>query len=144
MTALSPLFDRDPTPRPGAGRVFLRARRWALMALGLLVILLGIVIAPLPGPGGIPVIAVGLMLILKNSYWAKRQFIRAQRRHPRVLSPIRRLLGRKPPFAQVFWQQLLRLERLVTGKGHRFAARLRKKLKPRWRRAPAAAPNCYA
>jgi len=48
------------------------------MAGGLFVVLLGILIAPLPGPGGIPVIAVGLMLILKRSFCAQRQFIRAQ------------------------------------------------------------------
>ena len=57
-------------------------KRWALMIGGLFVVLLGILIAPLPGPGGIPVIAVGLVLILKSSYWAKRQFIRAQRARP--------------------------------------------------------------
>ena len=33
----------------------------------------------LPGPLGVPVSLLGLVMILRNSYWAKRQFIRAQR-----------------------------------------------------------------
>jgi len=62
-------------------------KRWALMAGGLFVVLLGFLIAPLPGPGGVPVIAVGLMLILKSSFWAKRQFIRAQYARPKWVYP---------------------------------------------------------
>ncbi|WP_166574841.1 hypothetical protein [Caulobacter sp. SLTY] len=107
------------------------------LALGWLVVVLGILIAPLPGPMGVPIMTVGLILILRASYGAKRMFVRAQRRWPKALSPIRRLLRREPPIAQVFWQQTLRLERLVTTKGHRALARMRKRLKPRrvWRAA---------
>ncbi|HYE47647.1 MAG TPA: hypothetical protein VEA44_17910 [Caulobacter sp.] len=105
------------------------------MALGWLVVVLGILIAPLPGPMGVPVMVVGLVLILRASYGAKRMFVRAQRRWPRTMSPIRRLMRRNPPITQVAWQQLLRLERLVTAKGHRALARLRKRLKPRARGA---------
>jgi hypothetical protein len=108
-----------------------------MIALGIFIVLLGILIAPLPGPMGVPVMVVGLILILRSSYAARRWFVRAQRRWPRTLSPIRRLLGRNPPFAQVLWQQVLRIERIVTSKGHRVVARLRKKLKPFWRRKPA-------
>ena len=64
-------------------RTLRAVRRWALMIGGLLIVLLGILIAPLPGPGGVPVIAVGLVLILKSSFWAKRQFIRAQYARPK-------------------------------------------------------------
>jgi len=114
--------------------------RLLMIGLGVLVVLLGIVIAPLPGPMGVPVMVVGLILILRSSYTARRWFVLAQRRWPKALTPIRRLLGRNPPFAQVFWQQTLRVERVVTSKGHRVIARLRKKLKPFWRRRPAYQP----
>ena len=72
-----------PSPVRSRSRLLRTARRWALMAGGLLVVMLGILIAPLPGPGGVPVIAVGLMLILRSSFWAKRQFIRAQYARPK-------------------------------------------------------------
>ncbi|RZJ17058.1 MAG: hypothetical protein EON91_10840 [Brevundimonas sp.] len=89
------------------------------MALGFVIILLGIIIAPLPGPGGIPVIALGLVFVLRNSYWAKRQFIRAQHKRPRYVYPFRRLLRRNPEIAPVFWQQALRAEKVVLVKRRR-------------------------
>ncbi len=107
------------------------------MTLGFLVIVLGILVAPLPGPGGVPVITVGLILVLRASYGAKRLFIKAHRRWPRVLSPIRRLLRRDPPFLKIFWQSLLRMERFVT-RGHGVFAGLRRRFRPRktaWRAA---------
>jgi Putative transmembrane protein (PGPGW) len=57
---------------------------WALFALGLLLILLGLMIAPLPGPGGIFLIAPGLALILKTSMWAKRRYVRVKRWQPKA------------------------------------------------------------
>lgn len=102
--------------RPGLLR---RIRRTAMMALGFVIILLGIIIAPLPGPGGIPVIALGLVFVLRNSYWAKRQFIRAQYKRPRYVYPFRRLLRRNPEIAPVFWQQALRAEKVVLVKRRR-------------------------
>ena len=104
-------------------------KRWALMAGGLSVVLLGILIAPLPGPGGVPVIAVGLMLILKSSFWAKRQFIRAQYARPKWVYPFRRLMRKKPEFAPVFWQQALRAEKVILTRRRRGLIRLRKGLR---------------
>lgn len=104
-------------------------KRWALMAGGLFVVLLGILIAPLPGPGGVPVIAVGLMLILKSSFWAKRQFIRAQYARPKWVYPFRRLMRKKPEFAPVFWQQALRAEKVILTRRRRGLIRLRKGLR---------------
>ncbi len=101
-------------------------KRWALMAGGLFVVLLGILIAPLPGPGGVPVIAVGLMLILKSSFWAKRQFIRAQYARPKWVYPFRRLRRKKPEFAPVFWKQALRAEKVILTRRRRGLIRLRK------------------
>lgn len=108
-----------------------RIKRSGLVLLGLLIILLGILIAPIPGPGGIPVIVVGLMIVLRNSFWAKRKFVRATRRHPKVMHPIRRLLRREPEIIPVFWQQHLRVERLLLPKRYRFSQRLRKRYRKR-------------
>jgi len=109
-------------------------KRWALMSGGLFVVLLGILIAPLPGPGGIPVIAVGLMLILKSSFWAKRLFIRAQYARPKWVYPFRRLMRKKPEFAPVFWQQALRAEKVVLKRPRRRLTRLRKMLRRYFRK----------
>jgi Putative transmembrane protein (PGPGW) len=109
-------------------------KRWALMVGGLFVVLLGILIAPLPGPGGIPVIAVGLMLILKSSFWAKRLFIRAQYARPKWVYPFRRLMRKKPEFAPVFWQQALRAEKVVLKRPRRRLTRTRKGLRRYFRK----------
>jgi len=90
-----------------------RIARIALTLLGALVVLLGIVIAPLPGPLGLPVVVVGLMLILRNSFKARRQFVRFQHAHPKIARPLRRLLKRDPEVILFFWEQLLRLERVL-------------------------------
>ena len=97
----------------------------------MLIVLAGIAVAPLPGPGGIPVIVVGLMLILRNSFKARRQFVRFQHAHPKMASPIRRLLRRDPEFLLMFWQQLLRIERLALPRRFRFLGRLRRALRRR-------------
>lgn len=112
--------------------------RWALLVVGLLVILLGIAIAPLPGPGGIPVIVVGLMIVLRNSFAMRRRFVRFQRAHPKLIFPIRRLLRREPELLQVAWQQALRMERLVLPGRWRIAVRLRRRMKRRAARKAAA------
>lgn len=106
-----------------------------MFALGVLVVVLGVLIAPLPGPGGLPVVALGLVLILRSSYWAKRQFIRAQYARPRWVYPVRRLLRRRPEFAPVFWQQALRAEKLVLRRRRRPLIQLRKNARQMWRRA---------
>lgn len=131
MTSLPVPFIRSDKPRASTLRVF---KRWALMIGGLFVVLLGILIAPLPGPGGIPVIAVGLMLILKSSFWAKRQFIRAQYARPKWVYPFRRLMRKKPEFAPVFWQQALRAEKIVTKRSSRRLSRGRKSVRRYFRK----------
>lgn len=106
-----------------------RITRALLVMLGLAVVAAGILIAPLPGPGGIPVIVVGLMLILRNSFKARRHFVKFQRAHPKMVYPIRRLLRREPEMILVAWQQTLRIERLVLPSRFRFAARIRRRWK---------------
>lgn len=123
-------MPRAFTPADDAARDLLaRAGRWLFFGLGLAVVALGVLIAPLPGPGGIPVIVVGLMITLRNSFWAKRQFIRFQRAHPKMVFPIRRLLRREPEVMPVFWQSVLRMERVVLPRNRRFVKRLRKRMR---------------
>jgi hypothetical protein len=106
-----------------------RLTRWLLLGLGGLLILGGIVIAPLPGPLGLPLTVIGLMIVLRNSFAAKRQFVRFQRAQPKVVFPIRRLLRREPEVVLVFWQQYLRVERIVLPRRARFSVKTRRRLK---------------
>ena len=122
----------QPRPRGGVLRWLMRS---ALLIAGLAIVVLGVLIAPLPGPGGIPVIALGLVLVLRNSFWAKRQFIRAQYARPKYVYPFRRLLRKNPEIAPVFWQQALRAEKLVLKRTHRRLIRMRKRLRRNFRRA---------
>lgn len=117
-------FARSPTraaSTDGVGRLTRRLARLGMMALGALIVLVGILIAPLPGPMGLPVATVGLILILRSSYMARRAFVRVQRAHPKTLYPVRRLLKRRPEVLPVFWQLLLRTERLVIPRRYRVA-----------------------
>ena len=57
--------------------------RTALFALGILMMIAGIAIGPLPGPGFLIVFPLGLMLCLQNSAWAKRVYVRFKWRHPK-------------------------------------------------------------
>ncbi|HYE50818.1 MAG TPA: hypothetical protein VEB20_14580 [Azospirillaceae bacterium] len=70
-------------PTRGAG-----LRRLALLAAGWTIVALGIALAPLPGPFGLPVAAVGGMLVLRNSHDARKRFVRAKRRAPAMLAPL--------------------------------------------------------
>jgi len=125
-------MPRAFTPADDAARELIsRAARWLLMGLGIAIIGLGVLIAPLPGPGGLPVIVVGLMVTLRNSFWAKRQFIKFQRAHPKMVFPIRRLLRREPEVMPVMWQGILRMERVVLRKERRFVKKVRKHFRRR-------------
>lgn len=87
--------------------------RWVLLILGAILTVLGVLMAPLPGPLGLPVTLIGLMLVLRNSFRARRAFIMFQRRHPRVVFPLRRMLRRDPQIVSLAYQQVLRIERLI-------------------------------
>jgi hypothetical protein len=111
-----------------------RIARWLLLALGGVIMAAGLVLAPLPGHIGLPLLVIGLMIVLRNSFAAKRQFVRMQRAHPKMVFPIRRLMRREPEIVQVFWQQYLRVERLVLPRRIRFAVKARRSLKRRFAR----------
>jgi hypothetical protein len=59
------------------------AVRTALFLVGILLMLLGPLVGILPGPGGVIVFAAGLALTLKYSEWAKRQYVRFKKKHPK-------------------------------------------------------------
>lgn len=47
--------------------------------LGGIIILIGCIVAPLPGPGGVPIILVGLAMLATEFVWAKRLMDRLKR-----------------------------------------------------------------
>lgn len=104
--------------------------RLAFVGAGSTLIACGLVLALLPGHLGVPLMAVGLIVVLRHSPKARRQFIRLQRRHPRFIFPLRRLIRRDPEVLPVIWQQTLRLERMVlTAKRRRLGAWRRRYLR---------------
>jgi hypothetical protein len=132
-TPLSHAVLVSPLPRArarsGSGIDVLRAiMRGVLIGLGVVLVVLGFLMAPLPGPMGVPVTVGGLILILRNSIWAKRRFVEMQRRHPKVVFPLRRLMRPKPEIFPVAWQSLLRTERLLLAAERRFLKNLRKRM----------------
>ena len=136
-------MSEDPGKRSSVYReadAFARAflsgmARTGLTVVGLILVVAGVVLAPLPGPLGLPVTVIGLMMVLRGSFRAKRQFVRLQNRHPKFVRPLRRLLRRDPEIIPFAWQQALRVERLVLPRRFRFLVRTRKKMRGR-RRTP--------
>ena len=55
-----------------------------MFMLGLLLMILAPLAGIIPGPGGIFVFAAGLALALKNSDWAKRQYVRFKKWQPKA------------------------------------------------------------
>ena len=62
----------------------------AVRASACCLIIVGIIVAPLPGPGGVFFIAPGVALILKTSMWAKRHYVEFKRWQPKA-GPLDRL-----------------------------------------------------
>ena len=87
----------------------LRSLRPLWTVLGLILITIGIPTALLPTHIGVVLLIVGLIVLLRNSLRWRRRFIRLQRRYPRWVFPLRRLLRRE--IWPVFWHETLRMER---------------------------------
>jgi len=120
---------RRPTLRAVfSARPWRRASRWLAVSIGYVLIVVGALGAVLPFVHyfGIAILAVGLVLVLRSSFRARRQFIGLQRRHPKIVFPIRRLLRREPEVIPVAWHQLLRAERWVLPRRWRFLVRMRR------------------
>ena len=125
---------QETEARPHRYGLAIRLLRLLLTLVGAVLVLAGIAIAPLHGPLRVPITGVGLMLVLRNSFWARRRFVRLQHRHPRWLFPLRRLLRKNPEILPVAWQQALRVERLLTPRKLRFLVKSRRRM----RRPPGA------
>ena len=68
--------------------------RLLFFSLGVLLLLLAPLVTPLPGPGGVFFVAGGLILILRNSAWARRAFTRRRRSWPRLCAFLDRAMRR--------------------------------------------------
>ncbi|HYG90305.1 MAG TPA: PGPGW domain-containing protein [Azospirillum sp.] len=86
-------MHRRPTAK-AAALSYDRIRQLVLIGMGWTIIVLGVLITPLPGPGGLPVMILGGILLLRNSADARRMFVRMKRRHPRLFSPVEKLRRR--------------------------------------------------
>ena len=118
---------RNPLAGPAAPSLWRRLARAGLVAIGWQLIIVGAIGAVLPWHLGLPVLVVGLIIVLRSSANARRRFIGLQRRHPRIVFPIRRLLRRDPEVLAVAWQQALRIERMVLPRAWRPARRIRRR-----------------
>ena len=96
-----------------------------MIVAGVLLMVIGVVITPLPGPFGVPLILLGLIILLKSSMWVKRLFMRQVRKHPKILMPVRALLRPGAKVIAMMWLHTLRLERRLLPKKRRFMYRFR-------------------
>jgi hypothetical protein len=70
--------EREPTRELALRQVFMRIGR---MSLATLIIIIGVILLPLPGPGWV-VIAAGFTLLSKDVAWADRVVQRIRKRLP--------------------------------------------------------------
>lgn len=57
--------------------------RLPLLVVGCTLLVATPFVGVLPGPGGVVTFALGMGLVLRNSAWAKRRYVRFKRRWPR-------------------------------------------------------------
>jgi hypothetical protein len=100
-----------------------------MTVVGLVLMVIGVVITPLPGPFGVPVILLGLIILLRSSMWVKRLFMRLVKQHPKLLKPVRAMLRPGAKVVAMLWLQALRLERRVLRKDRRMLYRFRHDVK---------------
>jgi len=55
-------------------------KRWATIIVGGLILAAGVILMPLPGPGGTPVALFGLVILSSELPWAKRLLERMKQR----------------------------------------------------------------
>ncbi|GGE17919.1 hypothetical protein GCM10011529_25540 [Polymorphobacter glacialis] len=70
--------------------------RMLQLVIGIVLMLAAPIIGiPTPGPLGIFIFAIGFGLVLRNSRWARRQYVRHTRRYPRLQRAVNFGLRRK-------------------------------------------------
>ncbi len=100
--------------------------KMSMMLVGFVLMAFGVLIAPLPGPLGVPFFIGGLILVLRNSTWAKRSFIQMRRRYPKIFGPVRALLRPGAKVVALMWLNMLRTERHFLRRKDRFLFRFRR------------------
>lgn len=73
--------------------------RVLMLSLGIMLMLAGAALSPVPGPWSVPLVVLGLLLVLRNSLWARRRYILLSRRWPRPFALTNRFLRRRRPVA---------------------------------------------
>ena len=134
LSVMSSVSLRDIALSRARRTFWRRVWRNMLVAFGCGLIVIGVPFTLLPGHLGLLPLVVGLVIVLRESRRARRRFIGLQRRHPRLIFPIRRLLRREPEVFPVAWQQVLRAERAILPGRWRVARALRRRLFGRGRR----------
>ena len=82
------------------------AYRIMMLMLGWLLVLGAPLLGPIPGPGALLILPIGLAIILKHSLWAKKRYARLSRRHPQYArwanwAMRRRKVTGRPPFPDI-------------------------------------------
>ncbi|WP_193504330.1 hypothetical protein [Sphingosinithalassobacter portus] len=72
--------------------------RVSMLATGTTLIVVSPFIGVIPGPGGVPVFALGLVMVLRHSRWARFRFVKVKQRWPKFGNFADRVLRR--PSAQ--------------------------------------------
>ncbi len=96
-----------------------------MMLAGVVTMVLGVIITPLPGPFGVPVIILGLVILLRSSTWMKRQFVKQVKKHPHSLGKVRALLRPGAKILALVWLNMLRCERRLLSRRQRILYRFR-------------------
>ncbi len=96
-----------------------------MMIAGVVTMALGVIITPLPGPFGVPIIIVGLIILLRSSTWVKRQFVKQVKKHPRSFGKIRVMLRPGAKILALMWLNTLRCERRILSRKQRILYRVR-------------------
>ncbi len=75
--------------------------RWAfkrtMIVFGAVLVLVGAIVTPLPVPIGIPMMAIGGVVLLNSSDTVKRAFFRRYRKNPQTMRRIGAILRRRRP-----------------------------------------------
>ena len=82
------------------------AYRMAMLTLGWVLVLGAPLLGPIPGPGALVILPIGLAIILKHSLWAKKRYARASRTYPSYANWAnwamrRRKVTERPPFPDI-------------------------------------------
>lgn len=70
--------------------------RWLMVLAGIVIVITGLLTFVLPIPIGLPLLALGLLVLVRHSQVARYLMIKAARRHPGLRRLLRRLQLLRP------------------------------------------------